>query len=154
MNKLKKGSVFNIILTTLFWLCVQVCVIIAIEILGLLPSRLFHVGLYGIKGAVAGYAYTRACCLVGLVYTITGSIIVEKVSINTKRWWIIIGCCYALFMILTATGMLAAQGAWFWEGYGAYLLDVWLAPLLWLGEIELFYLYLSNQMKKDERYQS
>lgn len=50
--------------------------------------------------------------------------------------------------------MLAAQGAWFWEGYGAYLLDVWLAPLLWLGEIELFYLYLSNQMKKDERYQS
>ena len=148
-KQLKKGSLLSIILTTLFWLCVQVCVIIAIEILVLLPSRLFHVGPYGIRGAVARYAFTWACCLVGLVYTITGSIIIEKVPINTKRWWIIVGCCYALFMIITGAGMLAVQGAWFWEGYGVYILDVWLAPLLWLGEIELFHLYLSNQMKRE-----
>ena len=144
---LKKGSIWRIILTTLFWLCVQVCVIITIEILGLLPSRLFHVDLYGIQGSIAGFVYTRACCIVGLSYTIIGSIVLEKVPINTTRWWITVGCCYALFMILTAAGMLAAQGAWFWEGYGAYLLDVWLAPLLWLGEIEVFHFYLLGQMK-------
>ncbi len=92
--------------------------------------------------------YTIACCVVGLVYTIVGSVILEKVPINTKRWWAIVGCCYVLFMILTAAGMLMVQGAWFWEGYGAFLLDVWLAPLLWLGEIELFYFCLLSKTKK------
>lgn len=147
-TKLKMGTVGRVILSVLFWLCVQVCVIIAIEILGLLPSRLFHVGLYGIQGSIAGYVYTNACCIVGLIYTITGCIILERVKINTKQWWVIIGCCFGLYMIITAIGMYSAQGAWFWEGYGAYLLDVWLAPLLWLAEIELVHLYWSNQRKK------
>ena len=145
---MKKKSAWHIILTILFWLCVQVCVIIALEILGLQLSRLFHIGLYGIQGSVAGMVYTIACCVVGLVYTIVGSVILEKVPINTKRWWTIVGCCYVLFMILTAAGMLMVQGAWFWEGYGAFLLDVWLAPLLWLGEIELFYFCLLSKTKK------
>ena len=145
--KLTMKAIWRILLTTLFWLCIQLCVILALEILGFLPSRLFNVRLYGIQGAVASYIYTWACCIVGLVYTVTGSILLEKVSINSKRWWIIAGCCYALYMVSTAAGFLVLQGDWFWEGYGAYLLDVWLAPILWLAEIEIFHFYWSYQRK-------
>ena len=142
------GLIGRVTLSTMFWLCIQVCIILAVEILRLLPSNLFHVGLYGIQGSIAGYVYTWACCIVGLVYTMIGSIILEKIPINTKRWWITVGICYTLYMILTAVGMLTAHGAWFWEGYGVFLLDVWLAPLLWLGEIELVHLYWSKQRKE------
>ena len=145
---IKIGPLGRITLSTLFWLCIQICVIIALEILGLLPSRLFHVGLYGIQGTIAGYVYTHVCCIVGVVYTITGAIIMEKEAINSKRWWLIVGGNYLLFIIVTAIGMLYAQGAWFWEGYGAYLLDVWFAPILWLVEIEIVHLYWTNQRQK------
>lgn len=139
------GLVGRVTLTTLFWLCVQVCIMLAVEILLLLPSDQFHVSLYGSTGAIAGYAYSWTCCIIGLVYTITGSIILETIPINTRRWWIVVGICYGLYMVLTGAGMLFILGEWFWKGYGAYLLDVWLAPLLWLGEIEVVHLYWSKQ---------
>lgn len=123
---------------------IQICGIVAFGIVGLLPSILFPAGfIYGPIGTLVGIVYTRNCCIVGLAYTIIGTIILEKVPINTNRWWIIIGFCYVLFMILTAAGWPAQA-----EGYVVYLLDVWLAPLLWLGEIELFHYYLSSKMKK------
>ena len=137
----------RIILSTFLWLCVQLCVILTIEMLNLLPSNLFHIELYGIQGAIAWDCYTIACSIIGIVYTFVGSIILEKNTINTKKWWITIGVCYSLYMVLTACGMLAYMGEWFWEGYGVYLLDVWLAPLLWLAEIEIFYRIKTEQRK-------
>ena len=139
-NKTVIKSAGRIALKTILWLCVQLCVILAIEYLRILPTNLLGVSIYGgIKGAVCSYAYTLSCCLVGLIYTVVGCIILDIIPINTKRWWHTVGICFAIYMVLTAILMWLVQGPWFWEGYGAYILDVWLAPMLWLGEIELFH---------------
>lgn len=142
-------STGRIALATILWLCVQLCVILAIEHLRLLPTYLLGVSIYCAQGLLYSLLYTISCCLVGLVYTTVGCIILDTVPINTKRWWLIVGMCFAIYMILTAVLMVYFQGPWFWEGYGAYLLDVWLAPFLWLGEIELYHLIKRN-LKPDK----
>lgn len=138
MIKSKAGKVGSVLLSTLFWLCIQVSVLFALGVLGIFPSRLFDAELHGITV----YAYLIWFCIAVFAYTLIGSIILEKVMINSKRWWIIIASFYALFMILTAIGMA------FTRTYFVFLLNVWLAPLLWLAEIEVFHCYLSKQREK------
>lgn len=132
-----------------FWLPVQLLIIILVEHLGLLPSNLspFKSGFCGPKGGVMNYSYTVACCEAGLVYTILGSILISTVKLGTKKFWIWFSILYFIYMVVTFVMMADSIGAWFYEGFGCYIFDVWVAPLLWLGELFLAK-YLYNSSKK------
>lgn len=127
----------KIISNVAFWLPVQLLIIILVEYLGLLPSNLIpgKRGFFGIQGSFANLAYTGDCCIAGLTYTIIGSIMISKVSLGSRKFWIWFASLYVIYLGLTLFGMMQSEGAWFFEGYGCYILDVWIAPLLWLGEL-------------------
>ena len=75
--------------------------------------------------------------LIILIYTLVGLIILLKHGINTKQWWKKISVWYLVYALISSLGMLWVMKAWFWEGYGLYLIDVLCLPLLWLLELEL-----------------
>lgn len=135
----------KIISNVAFWLPVQLIIIILVEYLGLLPSNLIpeKCGFYGIKGGFANLAYTEGCCMTGLIYTIIGSILISKVPLGSRKFWIWFASLYVIYLGLTLFGMMQSEGAWFFEGYGCYILDVWISPLLWLGELFIAkYIYI------------
>lgn len=140
MKKYQDWSLPRKIFTNIaFWLPMQLLIIIFIEYLGILPSNLIQgkEWLFGIQGTFANFAYTVACCIMGLVYTIIGSILISKVPLGSRKFWIWFTSLYVIYMGLSLHGMMQYEGAWFFEGYGCYILDVWFAPLLWLGELFL-----------------
>lgn len=123
----------------LFWLPVQYAVIMLIGNLGLLPSNLSadKMSFCGPTGAFIHLGYYVRCCEVGLIYTIVGSILISRVGLGSKKFWIWFSILYSIYLITTFIGMYKAEGAWFFDGFGCYILDVWLAPLLWLWELFL-----------------
>lgn len=140
----------KIISNVAFWLPVQLTIIILVEHLGLLPSNLspWKRGFSGLEGSFANLDYTIGCCLTGLVYTIIGCILISKVPPGSRKFWIWFACLYVIYMGITFWGMLHYEGLWFFEGYGCFLLDVWISPLLWLGELFLarqIYLKLAHK---------
>ena len=76
-------------------------------------------------------------CRIGFIYTLVGSILVSHIGLGGRKFWIWFASLYVLYLIVTLVGMMRAEGAWFFEGFGCYILDVWMAPLLWLGELFL-----------------
>ena len=145
-NQPKKGAISRIVIFTLFWLFVQIVVISILAQIGLCPSNFFPAGRYGVRGVI-GVFYGIACYCLGLVYTIVGVVVSERMGINTKRWWKSVGYCFLVYVIVTTVGMLAVQGEWFREGFWVFLLDMWFAPVLWLAELEIVHLYWENQRR-------
>lgn len=135
-NWSKTGKIFSSIV---FWLPVQLMIILVVEYLGILPSNLSpnKCGFGGPAGGITNMVYTFCCCITGLIYTIAGSILIARVGLGTKKFWIWFAGLYATYLVVTLLGMMANEGEWFNYGFGCYVLDVWYAPLLWLGELFL-----------------
>lgn len=133
------GKPMKIISSVAFWLPVQLLFIIVIESFGLLPSNLSpdKCGFGGPKGFFVNLDYTCACCCIGFIYTLVGSILVSHIGLGGRKFWIWFASLYVLYLIVTLVGMMQAEGAWFFDGFGCYIFDVWMAPLLWLGELFL-----------------
>ena len=129
----------KIISSIAFWLPAQLVVILLVEYFGLLPSNLSpgKSAFGGPAGGISNLIYSFCCCISGLIYTIVGSILIANVGLGTKKFWIWFSSLYGSYLIITLLGMTSAEGAWFNEGFGCYILDVWIAPLLWLGELFL-----------------
>lgn len=103
----------------------------------------------GVKGNMVLYAFFICFYIAMLIYTLVGSIILNCIPINTRKWWKKIGIFYIHYLALTVFGAAFIARDWFWEGHAnLLLLFTWLAPLLWLAEIEAVHLYWNNQRKE------
>ena len=122
------------LLNFVFWVPVQTILIIFQEQLGLLPSRIAR--LLGWAAVypdmhyfrMFGDYYTMICAVVGCAYTAVGCILLSEYSLNTSKWWKGFWLWYIVYVVLTA---------FLTVGIGSLILDVWLAPIVWLGELEL-----------------
>lgn len=118
------------------WMIFQFAVII---LLNLLHINISHfLASAGISWSVAAMAYSVATLLLGIIYTIVGVSIKYFVGINTPRWWKLFWILYSIYAVSTLLVMYCSLGAWFFEGYGYLIIEIWIAPLLWLGELELW----------------
>lgn len=138
----------KLILSVLFWLLIQA---------GILNNALsFAIALdpnsyryYGIWGSMTMNVFDLCFTFTVIAYTIIGVVINDRIPINSRKWWKTISICYATYLVLTFLGGALIGGQWFWDGTGIYLMAfVWIAPLLWLGEMEIVHWYLSNQRKQ------
>lgn len=77
---------------------------------------------------IFGDYYTMYCFGVGIFYTGVGCVLLSAYGLNTHKWWKGYTCWYIAYILLTLLNI---------ETIGSLILDVWLAPLLWLGELEL-----------------
>ena len=136
----------------ILWLVVQLSIIALLYNVGFIPShivrcRLSWGGNSGFKWALNYMLYfIPYCVLICINYTIVGVLVTRKVPIHSKKWWIIAASCYVAFLIITSLGFYLVIGYAFYDAYGAAIIDVWLAPLLWFGEVEL-YLWVSKKFK-------
>ena len=136
----------------IIWVIVQLVVIALLYNLGLIPShivldRLVWGGTSGFKWALSYAIYfVPYCLLICLIYTIVGVLVTKKVPIHSKRWRILAESCYVAFLIITGLGFYLVTEYAFYDSYGAAVIDVWLAPLLWLGEVEV-YLWINERFK-------
>ena len=104
-------------------------------------------GLSGLGWSI-GYIhyFVPLCYLICLFYTIVGVLITRRISIHSIRWWKTTILCYAGFLIVTGIGSYLTTGRAFYDGEVIAIIDVWLAPLLWLGEVEI-YLLLAHRWR-------
>lgn len=122
-----KGLVFFVC-----WLIVQTVVIIILEGFHLLPGDLLGVELRPRYYPFARVdVYTTMCGLVGIIYTGIGCIIMRLHEVNSSGWWLRMIGWYLLYLPLTYL--------FFYYEIGWRVADVWFAPILWVGEIELVY---------------
>ena len=144
----EKKSWRNVIMPVLFWLFIQA---------GILNNALsFAIALdqysyryYGIWSSMTMYVFDICFTFTVIAYTIIGVVINNRFPINSRKWWKTIGICYATYLVLTFLGGALIGGRWFWDGTGNYLMAVvWIAPVLWLGEMEVVHWYLSNQQRQ------
>lgn len=127
------------------WLLVQRVVLYILGQFNVSIAGLFPIIAYAnIKIIVPMFVYRIACRKVIMVYTIVGTIVYNFLEVNSKKWWITILILYLIYMILTLLGMMDAMGEWFFEGFGVLIFDVWMFPLLWLGELEIWH-YLKRR---------
>ena len=140
----------RILVKILFWFFVQIGFVVLLYHLGFIPSNIVLNGL--IWGGNSGFKWSLnyamivvpLCVLCCLIYTIVGVVVTSKVPVHSKRWWIIASICYLLFLAITGVGSFLATGYAFYDSYGFAIIDIWIAPLLWLGEVELF-LWIENK---------
>ena len=131
-------------ISIIVWLFVQILIIALLYGMGAVPSavimnRLGWGGLSGVEWALNyELLFVPLCYVICLIYTIAGVVVTNRIPMHSKRWWIITAICYVAFLIITGAGLYLATGYAFYDACGAAIIDVWLAPLLWLGEIELF----------------
>ena len=134
----------------LFWFLVQIGIIALLYHIGFIPShlvldRLTWGGNTGFKWALN---YTLKvvplCVITCLIYTIVGVVVTKKVPIHSKKWWTITSIFYLTFLTISGVWAFLATGYAFYNSYGFAIIDIWIAPLLWLGEVELF-LWLVNK---------
>lgn len=129
----------------IMWVIIQLAVIALLYNLGLVPSRIILDKLAWGSNTVFRWSLSYAiyfvpcCVLTCVVYTIVGVLVTRSVPIHSKKWWIIATSCYVAFLIITGWGFYLATGYAFYNDYGAAVIDVWIAPLLWLGEFEINY---------------
>ena len=137
-----------VIMPVLFWLIIQAGILnnalsfaIALD-----PYRFRY---YGIWVSMNMYVFDLCFTFTVIAYTIIGVVINNRFPINSRKWWKTVGICYAFYLVLSFLGGALIGGQWFWDGTGIYLMAVvWIAPVLWLGEMEVVHWYLSNQQKK------
>lgn len=73
---------------------------------------------------------------VSIIIGLCAGLMLTLLDINGKKWWIIFGCLYFVFVVCTLVILhLASEGLA--NHYGQYFLDALLCPLLLLGEIEI-----------------
>lgn len=138
----------TVILSVLFWLLIQAGILsdalsfaIALD-----PNRLLY---YGLWGNMNMYVFEVCFTLAVITYTIIGVIINNHISINSKRWWKAIIICYVVYLVLSVLGGAFIGEQCFWDGTGTHLMTVvWIAPVLWLGEIEIAHWFCYNQRKR------
>ncbi len=130
------------LLMFIFWMLVQVIIIVFLEGAGLLPSRI---------GAALGWEplhiimhhgydfYTELCFYIGIAYTGVGCILLTMHGINTPKWWKAFLLCYFVYVLLTAV---------FGLEIGSLILDIWFAPIIWLGELELVHWICTSVKEK------
>ena len=117
----------------LIWVIIQIFLLSILEKFKLEPGDFIGKPRAGM--ATFEYDFTRDLAI--LIYTFIGIKILLKHGINTRQWWKKISVWYLVYAIICSAGMLWVMQAWFWEGFGLYLVDVLYLPLLWLLELEL-----------------
>ena len=148
-NKKEVRQIGRGILLLLFWLPIQAIIIIILEELHLLPSYL-GIALGWPADPPGGHTlfrlfdeYTELCLFCGFTYTSIGCVLLSEYGLNTGKCWKKFTLWYLAYFILT----------WlvFFDS-GSTHLDVWFAPILWLGELELARLIeLSIKKMKKQR---
>jgi hypothetical protein len=134
-NKTEKRTSYGL-LNFMFWVPMQTILIVIQERLGLLPSRLATaLGWKAIYPDPFHHAfifddYTTLCGFIGCAYTAVGCVQLSAYGLNTIRWWKGFLLWYMAYIPLTMV---------FIPIIGSLILDVWLAPIVWLGELELVY---------------
>ena len=115
-----------------FWMLFQAFVIGLLESIHLLPGDLLGID-FDYNSDIHGYpeVFTLYCGMVGLIYTTIGCFILRLHEVNSKGWWIRVCVWYVVYLPL-------AFLAFYYE-IGWRVVDVWFAPILWVGEIELIY---------------
>ena len=140
-----KETQHRVILKVLFWLIIQA---------GILNNALsfaimldpFRFRYYGIWVSMTMYVFDLYFTFTVIAYTIIGVVINDRIPINSRKWWKTISICYATYLVLTFLGGALIGGQWFWDGTGIYLIAVvWIAPVLWLGEMEVVHWYLNKR---------
>lgn len=132
-NTIEKKTDYGL-LRFLFWVPMQTILIIVQETLGLLPSRLATaLGWKAIYPdpfirAFIFDDYTTLCGFIGCAYTAVGCVMLSAYGLNTTKWWKGFLLWYGAYVLLTMI---------FIPIIGSLILDVWLAPIVWLGELEL-----------------
>ena len=121
----------------LCWMTIQASVIVILEGLHLLPGD--------VLGRPIDYSelpieFTLYCGVIGGIYTAVGCLIILKHEVNTKGWWLNSLGWYLLYLPLSYLA--------FYDYIGWRVVDVWIAPILWIGEIELIYFL---QIKNGDR---
>ena len=136
----------------LFWFLVQIGFIVLLYNMGLFPSRivldnLLWAGQSSLKWAFSYLSIIPYCLVICLIYTVVGIIVTKHVPIHSKKWWIIASVCYLVFLIISGLCSYLMTGYAFYDSYGFAIIDIWFAPILWLGEVELF-LFLAEKWKE------
>lgn len=152
-NKAKRiaQKVIKILGQSIAWMLVQLVVLVLLGMVELSPAGIIFYLLHLRVGRFDGIVYNIACILIGMVYTLIGTIVCNTVKINSKTWWLTVSTLYLIYMIVTCVGMMHDMGEWFYEGYGFLILDVWLAPLLWLGELELWHHFMEKLKRRKKK---
>lgn len=115
----------------IFWMFIQGFVIIVLELLHVLPGDFFEEPLQ-YKGAFYHPdTYMVACAMIGTFYTFIGCLVIRKYEVNSLWWWLWVIGLYLVYLLLTYL--------LFDNVYGLRILDVWVAPVLWVLEIEMIY---------------
>lgn len=114
------------------WMIIQTIVIVILDGLHLLPGDFLGIEVeYRYYGYLPFDSYTLACCFVGTLYTGIGCVTMRLHEVNSMGWWLRMIFWYLLYLPLSYL--------FFYSDIGWRVADVWLAPLLWIGEIELVY---------------
>lgn len=144
-------KVFKNIGQAVIWMIVQLVVILCFECVRLSPAGLIPTiaHTHGPVAVMYGILFNAVCAVIGVIYTTVGIVVCNIFEINSERWWKAILVLYAIYMIITISGMMAAMGAWFFEGYGFLILNVWMAPILWIGEMEIW-LHIKKKFRTKE----
>ena len=132
------------LLNFLFWVPMQTILIILQERIELLPSRMATaLGWKAIYPDPYHHTfilddYTALCGFIGCAYTAVGCVLLSAYGLNTTKWWKGFLLWYMAYIPLTMI---------FIPSIGSLVLDVWLAPIVWLGELELIHLIQSKVSK-------
>ena len=119
------------LLLFIFWMVFQATVIVVLDCLEVLPGDLLGIARYDWRLHNYFDTYTIGCAEIGTVYTAIGCAIMLRHEVNSRGWWKWIAFLYPAYLFLTYVLFVSAIG---WR-----VIDVWSAPLLWIGEIELIY---------------
>lgn len=136
------------LLSFVFWLPIQAIIIGFLDAFGILPSTIAIALGWGGQPLTSHHFpfaidyYTTVCAYIGAAYTAVGCFLLSAYNINTSKWWKKVAVWYVAYLLLTA--LLIPE-------IGSFILDVWFAPVLWLGEIELVnwvQCYISNNKQR------
>ena len=134
-KKDNERSIGKGLLHLVFWMWFQTFVIAILDSFGVLPGDLlgmepFPTGYYIVEKFYYD-PYTLLCAYAGCIYTTIGCIILVRFEVNTRGWWQRVVLWYTIYLLVAFAA--------FYDLIGWRVVDVWSAPVLWMGEIELIY---------------
>ena len=94
--------------------------------------------------AFADLIYSQAAITSSIILGLCAGLMVTFLDINGKKWWIIFGSLFFVFVVGTLVILHLASAGWD-RHYGRYFLDVLLCPLLLLIEVEILVYLKSNR---------